>query len=85
MALTHTQAKVLGVLVDLGAAQVRTVRQMCGDTGLSETTTRKALRQLAYLGLAIGTHQSPPNWRSTDRGRRAFSHTGYRDKAGTSS
>ncbi|MGW4242631.1 BlaI/MecI/CopY family transcriptional regulator [Nocardia sp. NPDC004722] len=80
MALTYTQAKVLGVLVALGAAQARTVRQVCAETQLSQGTVRTVLRRLSYLGLAMGTRQSPPNWRCTVRGRQAFNRAGYRDR-----
>lgn len=72
MALTESEAKVLGTLPISSIAAALTVREISRETGLPETSIRRALLRLVRSGLAMATRQGPARWRSTDRGRRAM-------------
>ncbi|MFE3190318.1 hypothetical protein ACFXHA_14995 [Nocardia sp. NPDC059240] len=81
MALTESEAKVLGALSDLDTAQTLTVRELHLAVGLSEQSVRRALARLLRTGLAASTRQSPANWWPTARGRLTAGSTGYREYA----
>ncbi|MEV6767091.1 winged helix-turn-helix transcriptional regulator [Nocardia sp. NPDC051030] len=85
MALTESEAKVLGALSALDVAGAMSVRQLCGRTGLNAAPIRRALRRLSNDGLALGTQWSPASWRCTDRGRLAVGKATYRECAGAGS
>ncbi|NNH73344.1 helix-turn-helix domain-containing protein [Nocardia uniformis] len=68
MALTESEAKVLGALAGSTPAQGLTVRQLCERTGLCAGTIRHALHQMAYHGFTVSTRQSPVLWRAAEPG-----------------
>ncbi len=72
MALTESEAKVLGVLSSLGPTQAATVRQLCEEVGLTAETVRRVLRALSRDSFAVVSHRSPPQWRATSTGRRVM-------------
>lgn len=83
MALTEPEAKILGVLPLSDAASAPTVRELSRETGLPETSIRRALLRLVRTGLAVATLHGPARWRATDRGRLTISQPGYREYAAT--
>lgn len=78
MALTATEATLLGALSTPGSSVCLTVRQLSDEVGLTIGTTRRVLHRLALAGLVLGTAQSPARWRATDRGRRLAHEPVYR-------
>ncbi|MFF2549912.1 helix-turn-helix domain-containing protein [Nocardia sp. NPDC058058] len=79
MALTEYEARVLGRLAALAITNSVTVSELCRQTGLTESSARKALMRLSRIGLVYGSTRGPARWRSTDRGRRAISRPAYRE------
>ncbi|MFD6355490.1 hypothetical protein [Nocardia tengchongensis] len=71
--LTEIEARVLGTLSGLDPNRTLTVRQLCGEVGLTAESARRALRALSHSGFAAATYQNPPNWRATNHGRDVMS------------
>ncbi|WP_157551924.1 hypothetical protein [Nocardia uniformis] len=69
MALTASEAKVLGALAGLTPTEGLTVRQLRERTALSAGTIRAGLHRMTYNGFTVSTRQSPVVWRASDLGR----------------
>ncbi|MFE2994062.1 helix-turn-helix domain-containing protein [Nocardia sp. NPDC059246] len=82
MALSESEAKVLGALSALGSLETLTVRQICHATKLTETTIHRALLRLSRTGLVVSAPHGPTRWRQTDRGRVAIHQPRYREFVG---
>ncbi|MFJ9367132.1 helix-turn-helix domain-containing protein [Nocardia sp. NPDC101769] len=82
MALTEPEARVLGALRISSVESALTVRELSRETGLPETSIRRALLRLVRTGLAVATVQGPARWRSTDRGRLTICRAGYQEYTG---
>lgn len=79
MALTESEAKVLGALANLTPPHALTARQLCRAAGLCETSIHRALLRLTRRGLSVTVPQGPARWRLTDRGRVAVMRPVYRE------
>lgn len=77
MALTESQAKVLGVLHELGRTE--TANALASHAGLATDTTRSALRMLATRGLVSSGTTVPTFWQITSNGRSIIGRPVYRE------
>lgn len=80
MALTESEAKVLGAL-PISSGKARSVEELSRVTGVPETSIRRALMRLVRTGLAISPGRDPARWHSTDRGRLTICRPEYREYA----
>lgn len=77
MALTESQAKVLGILQAL--ERTETAPALASLTGLGAPTTRSALRMLETRGLVASSATVPTFWRITASGRAIIGRPVYRE------
>ena len=77
MALTESQAKVLGVMQALGKHETATALALL--SGLTSPTARTALRMLETRGLVASGTTVPTFWRITDTGRSVIGRPVYRE------
>jgi len=77
MALTLPQAKVLGRLYALGRTE--TAQNLATLTGLADSTTYTALRELKVRDLVSSGTTMPTYWQITSSGRAIIGNPVYRE------
>ncbi|MEV4127172.1 hypothetical protein [Nocardia sp. NPDC049707] len=77
MALTESQAKVLGIMSTLD--RIETAPVLALMTGLGSPTTRTALRMLETRGLVASSTTVPTFWQITANGRSVIGRPVYRE------